>query len=62
MAMCEKCGKIPMFGHNRSHSMRATPRTFQPNIMRRRIVVDGQPRRIYLCTRCLRTMSKAEKK
>lgn len=61
MAMCQKCGKKPMFGNNRSHSMRATPRTFQPNVMRRRVVVDGEARRMYICTRCIRTMSKAER-
>lgn len=58
MAKCEKCNKGPMFGHNRSHSMRATPRTFQPNVMRRRISIDGKNRQIYICTRCIRTLTK----
>ncbi|MBN2390077.1 MAG: 50S ribosomal protein L28, partial [Anaerolineae bacterium] len=26
MAKCEICGKVPMFGHNVSHSNRATNR------------------------------------
>lgn len=59
MAKCEKCGKAPMFGQNVSHSKKATKRQFKPNIKRVRIEVDGQVRRMYLCTRCLRTMNKA---
>jgi large subunit ribosomal protein L28 len=48
-----------MFGQNVSHSKKATKRQFKPNIKRVRIEVDGQVRRMYLCTRCLRTMNKA---
>jgi len=59
MAKCEICGKSPQFGHNISHSKKATKRQFKPNIQRVRVEVDGQVRRMYLCTRCLRTMNKA---
>ena len=58
MAKCEKCGKGPQFGHNVSHSKKATKRQFKPNIQRVKVDVDGQTRRMYLCTRCLRTMNK----
>ena len=58
MAKCEMCGKGPQFGHNVSHSKRATKRRFKPNIQRVRVEVNGQTRRMYLCTRCLRTMNK----
>ncbi|HHE73022.1 MAG TPA: 50S ribosomal protein L28 [Chloroflexi bacterium] len=58
MAKCEICGKSPMFGHNRSHSMRATKRMFRPNIQRKRVLINGQYRRINICTRCLRTLSR----
>jgi large subunit ribosomal protein L28 len=60
MAKCEICGKSPMFGHNVSHSKRATKRMFKPNIQRKRVMIDGKYRRLYLCTRCLRTLSRAE--
>jgi large subunit ribosomal protein L28 len=60
MAKCEKCGKSPQFGHNVSHSKKATKRQFRPNIQRVRVQVDGKLRRMYLCTRCLRTMNKAD--
>jgi large subunit ribosomal protein L28 len=58
MAKCEKCGKGPQFGQNVSHSKKATKRQFKPNIQRVKVEIDGQSRRMYLCTRCLRTMNK----
>ncbi len=58
MAKCDMCGKSPMFGHNVSHSKKATKRQFKPNIQRVQVEVDGQIRRMHLCTRCLRTLSK----
>ncbi len=58
MAKCEICGKGPMFGHNVSHSKRATNRMFRPNIQRKRVVINGQKRRVYICTRCLRTLTR----
>ena len=59
MAKCEICGKGPQFGHNVSHSKQATNRQFKPNIQRKWVEIDGQSRRLYLCTRCLRTLNKA---
>ncbi len=61
MAKCEICGKVPMFGHNVSHSNRATNRQFRPNIQSKRMLVDGAWRRMHICTRCLRTLSRGEK-
>lgn len=58
MAKCEICGKGPMFGHNVSHSFRATNRQFKPNIQRATIMVQGKPRRVYICAKCLKTFSK----
>ena len=60
MAKCERCGKTPQFGHNVSHSKKATKRQFKPNIQRVKVEVDGRERRMYLCTRCLRTMNKID--
>ena len=59
MAKCEICGKGPQFGHSVSHSKHATNRQFKPNIQRLWVEVDDQRRRMYLCTRCLRTLQKA---
>jgi large subunit ribosomal protein L28 len=52
--VCSVCGKKPGFGHNRSHSMVATNRRFDPNLQRVRMFVDGVARRAYVCTRCLK--------
>jgi large subunit ribosomal protein L28 len=48
------CGKRPGFGHNVSHSHRRTKRRFDPNIQRVRAVVDGTPKRVNVCTSCLK--------
>ena len=59
MAKCEICGKGPQFGHNVSHSKKATQRRFDPNVQQRQVLVDGERRRIYICMRCLRTLRKS---
>jgi large subunit ribosomal protein L28 len=35
--------------------MVATKRRFNPNLQRVRILVDGTPRRSYVCARCLKS-------
>src|SRR3954454_23695149 len=52
--VCHSCGKGPAFGNSRSHSMVATKRRFDPNLQKVRALVNGSPRRIYVCTRCLK--------
>ena len=52
--VCYVCGRKPAFGHSRSHSMVATKRRFNPNLQKVRALVDGAPRRVYVCTRCLK--------
>ena len=58
MAKCDICGKGLRFGHNISHSKRATRRQFRPNVQRVRIKINDQMRRMHVCTRCLRTLNK----
>ena len=55
MAKCDICGKSVTFGIQVSHSHRLSNRTWKPNIKRVKAVVDGSPKRIYACTRCLRS-------
>lgn len=55
---CEICGKTPMFGSNVSHSKRHTNRRFNPNVHAATIVVEGKPKKVKICTRCLRTQNK----
>jgi large subunit ribosomal protein L28 len=52
--VCSVCGKKPAFGNNRSHSMVATRRRFNPNLQRVRLLVNGVKKRAYVCTRCLK--------
>jgi len=55
MAKCEFCDKSVSFGIQISHSHRRTNRTWKPNIKRVKAIVDGTPRRVHVCTRCLRS-------
>lgn len=55
MAKCEICGKAMVFGIRQSHSHRRTNRTWKPNIRRVKVMVNGTPKHIYACTRCLRS-------
>ena len=59
MAKCEICGKGTTFGTTVPHSKKRTKRQFKPNVQRKRVMIDGEMRRIYICTRCLRTLEKA---
>ena len=52
--VCVSCGKGPSFGNNRSHSMVATRRRFDPNLQKVRILDGKTPVRAYVCTRCLK--------
>jgi large subunit ribosomal protein L28 len=53
-ANCDICGKGPGFGNSISHSHRRTSRRWNPNIQRVRATVDGSPRRLNVCTSCLK--------
>jgi len=53
-AVCEVCDKKPIFGMSLSHSHRRTKRRWNPNIQRVRALVNGSPKRLDVCTRCLK--------
>ncbi|MCL5950691.1 MAG: 50S ribosomal protein L28 [Chloroflexi bacterium] len=57
---CDICGKSPMYGHSVSHSKHAVNRRFLPNITKRTIVYQGRKQRLNVCTKCLRTVNRAE--
>ena len=40
---------------------RATNRMFKPNIQKHTLYVEGQPRQVYVCTSCLKTLTKTGK-
>ena len=54
-AVCEVCDKKPIFGMSLSHSHRRTKRRWNPNIQRVRALVDGSPKRVHVCTGCLKS-------
>ncbi len=51
---CEVCGKGPHSGHSVSFSNRHTKRRFLPNLQRVRVRIGGSPRRMVVCTACLK--------
>lgn len=53
-ANCDICGKSPSFGHNVSHSQRKTNRRWNPNIQRVRALVGKTPKRLNVCTSCIK--------
>lgn len=53
-SVCDVCGKTPGFGNNISHSHRRSRRRFDPNIQKMRVLVGGAPKRVNVCTRCLK--------
>ena len=53
-AVCDICGKGPGFGNRVSHSHRRTPRRWNPNIQVVHAVVSGTPKRLHVCTSCIK--------
>jgi large subunit ribosomal protein L28 len=53
-AVCDVCAKGPGFGHNVPWSKKRTKRRWNPNIQRVRAVVAGTPKRLNVCTSCIK--------
>ncbi|MEI6693386.1 MAG: 50S ribosomal protein L28 [Actinomycetes bacterium] len=53
-AHCDVCGKKPSFGNSISHSHRRTSRRWNPNIQTVRTVTNGTPKKVNVCTSCLK--------
>ena len=53
--MCEVCGKAPVFGNRISHAHNVSSRRWLPNLQRVRAQVGKAVKRMYVCTRCIRT-------
>ncbi|MFM7127224.1 MAG: 50S ribosomal protein L28 [Actinomycetota bacterium] len=53
-AVCDVCKKRPSWGMSVSHSHVRTKRRWNPNIQRVRALVGGTPRRLHVCTSCIR--------
>ena len=59
MAKCDICEKTLSHGNQisiaRSHVSRRATRTFKPNVRTIKAMIDGQPKRIHVCAKCLRS-------
>jgi large subunit ribosomal protein L28 len=57
---CAICGKTVQFGNLVSHSKRKTRVKKNPNLHRIKAMVNGEVKRIYVCSKCLKA-GKVEK-
>lgn len=55
MAKCDICSKATVFGNNVSHSVRRTSRSWKPNVRKVRVIINGTPMSMNVCSRCLRS-------
>ncbi|MCL2354704.1 MAG: 50S ribosomal protein L28 [Oscillospiraceae bacterium] len=59
MAKCEVCDKTVGFGNKlsitRSNVSRRTSRTWKPNLRTIKTIINGQPKKIKICAKCLRS-------
>lgn len=51
---CDICGKGALVGNNVSHANNKTKKRSLPNLQTIRAIVDGSPKRVRTCTRCLK--------
>ena len=52
---CDICGRGSLFGSAISHAHNVSKRRWQPNLQRVRVVIEGVPKKLNVCTRCLRS-------
>jgi len=55
---CDVTKKGKQFGHNVSHSKRATQKIWKPNLQTRRVKIDGKTVKMKVSTQGLRTLRK----
>ena len=55
MARCDICGKGAHFGNNVSHSRRRSNHVWNANIKNVKCKVGGTPKRLHVCTTCLKS-------
>lgn len=52
---CYVTGRRSRTGNNRSHALNANKRTFGANLQKVRIMVDGEPKRVWVSARALKS-------
>ena len=48
-------GKRTRFGNNRSHALNSSRRTWNPNLQKVTILVNGKPKKVYVSARTLKS-------
>lgn len=52
---CAVCDKGPTTGNHVSHANNRVKRRWYPNLQTVRVLVDGAPKRIRVCTSCIKS-------
>jgi len=52
--VCATCGKTPVTGRKVSHAHNVSPRRWNPNLQHVRALVNGVPKRLRVCAKCLK--------
>ena len=59
MAKCAICEKSLNYGNKlsitRSHISKRTSRTWKPNLRTIKTIIEGQPKKVKVCAKCLRS-------
>lgn len=55
MAKCDVCDKSVSFGIKVSHSHRRSNKMWKSNIRTVKAIVNGSPKTVHICSRCLRS-------
>ena len=53
--VCCVCGKVKVAGNQVSHSNKHSKRTWAANLRNVKVIENGTPKRVKVCTRCLRS-------
>ena len=56
--ICPITGKKPSTGNNVSHSQRKTKRRWLPNLVTKKVWINGQVKKVRISTKALRTLTK----
>lgn len=52
--VCEICGKRPTTGNTVSHSNKKNKRWWKPNVQKVKVIVNGEVKKMRVCTKCLK--------
>lgn len=55
---CDRCGKGVQIGHNVSHAKNRTRKVWQPNLHKKRVLVNDAWQQLRLCSKCIRLYKK----